>query len=523
MAANELQEHLKTQKTWEHNFGLKQNTNEGIGKMFGVLLVRNKNNEIGYLSAFSGKLAGVNHLPDFVPPIYDMLQQNGFYKKGEDDLNQLNAEIKELTRNPEIKTLQNLLKQEKELAKTSIQDYRQQIIENRKERKYKRLQGERGLDQDAFTKLKDELAKQSVKEKNELKKKTSYWDERILKVETELNDILSVIEKLKKLRKKTSNDLQQKLFDQYHFLNRRGEKKSLIQIFKNTPQGVPPAAAGECAAPKLLQYAFSQGLEPLAFAEFWWGCPPKSALRKHKHFYPACQGKCQPILEHMLQDMHLDDNPLLSNSSGGKTIKIVHEDDDLLIINKPPELLSVPGKTIDDSVYSRMKVSFPNAKGPLIVHRLDMSTSGLMIVAKTKDAHAYLQRQFIKRTIKKRYVAILDGLITEDSGVIELPLRLDIDDRPRQLVCDEHGKPAKTKWKVIERYDNQTKIHFYPVTGRTHQLRVHAAHSKGLNTSILGDDLYGKKSNRLHLHAEAIEFRHPNTKEIVKFVVAADF
>ena len=297
----------------------------------------------------------------------------------------------------------------------------------------------------------------------------------------------------------------------------------MCAIFKETPQLTPPAAAGECAAPKLLQYAFENELKPLAMAEFWWGKTPKSAIRKHRQFYPACQGKCQPILGHMLIGMKVDENPLLNNPAKGKKINIIYEDDELLVINKPTEFLSVPGKTIQDSVYERMKIQFPKATGPLIVHRLDMSTSGLMLIAKTKDTHKNLQRQFIKRSVKKRYVALLDGLVNEDHGFIDLPLRLDIDDRPRQLVCYEHGKSAHTKWKVIERKNNQTKIHFYPITGRTHQLRVHSAHSKGLNMPIVGDDLYGKRSNRLHLHAESVEFEHPISKKLMNFQVEAEF
>ena len=258
-------------------------------------------------------------------------------------------------------------------------------------------------------------------------------------------------------------------------------------------------------------------------AEFWWGESPKSAIRKHKHFYPACQGKCQAILGHMLQGIKIDENPLLNQSSDGKNIEVIYEDEELLIINKPADFLSVPGKTIQDSVYHRIKMLFPKATGPLIIHRLDMSTSGLMIIAKSKGTHKYIQKQFINRNVQKRYIALLDGLIKENNGIIDLPLRVDLEDRPRQLVCYQHGKPAKTKWEVIERYNGKTKVYFYPITGRTHQLRVHSAHIKGLNTAILGDDLYGKKSHRLHLHAEAIEFKHPKTKELVRFEIKAPF
>lgn len=258
-------------------------------------------------------------------------------------------------------------------------------------------------------------------------------------------------------------------------------------------------------------------------AEFWWGASPKSEIRKHQNFYPACQGKCQPILEHMLEGISMDDNPLLTNPAQGKSIDIIYQDEVMLVINKPAEFLSVPGKNIEDSVYLRIKQSFPKAMGPLIIHRLDMATSGLMVIALSKEAHKELQKQFIKRTVKKRYVALLAGLIKEDSGTIDLPLRVDLDDRPRQLVCYEHGRHARTEWQVIERKNNQTKVYFYPVTGRTHQLRVHSAHIKGLNTPIVGDDLYGNKNTRLHLHAETLELKHPMTKELMHFQINAQF
>lgn len=523
LAAKELQHYLETQQEWKHNFGITENEHEPIGKMFGVLLVQNKQEDIGYLAGFSGKLAGVNQLSFFVPPVYDMLQKNGFYKKEESILNTLNDEIEQLEQNPKISELKQLLKSENELSVIAISKFREEIIENRKKRKIKRKEAEIKLNRIAYQKTKEELAKESINEKNKLKKQSIYWKERIQKIELELKEITSKITRKKKDRKKRSNALQKKLFEQYYFLNSKGEKKSLSNIFKDTPQKTPPAAAGECSAPKLLQYAFEQKLKPLAMAEFWWGESPKSAVRKHGLFYPACQGKCQPILGHMLQGIKVDENPLMKNPATDKTIETIYEDDHLLLINKPAEFLSVPGKTIKDSIELRMQMRFPNATGPLLVHRLDMSTSGIMLITKTKRAHKYLQKQFINRNIKKRYVALLDGDLKDDKGEINLPLRLDIDDRPRQLVCEVHGKPARTKWEVIKREKNTTKVYFYPITGRTHQLRVHAAHKKGLNTPILGDDLYGIKSNRLHLHAESIEFEHPMSKERISIKCEAPF
>lgn len=328
---------------------------------------------------------------------------------------------------------------------------------------------------------------------------------------------------LKQQRKQASSALQQRLFEQYKFLNIKSEHKSLGSIFKDTVYQTPPAGSGECAAPKLLHYAFKWGMQPIALAEFWWGSSPKSEIRQHKNFYGACQGKCRPILAHMLDGMAVDDDPLLINTAQSKNIDVIYQDQHMAIINKPAELLSVPGKNIQDSVYERMKQMFPAATGPLIVHRLDMSTSGLMVIALTKEANKHLQAQFIARTINKRYVALLSGELAQDQGIINLPMRGDFNDRPRQLVCFEHGKPAETRWQVISRNNGCTKVYMEPKTGRTHQLRVHSAHPQGLNMAMVGDDLYGTRANRLHLHAQLLELNHPETNERMKFEVEAEF
>lgn len=523
LAVKELQEHLKTQQKWQHNFAITGNKKSAIGKMFGVLLVQNKQNEIGYLAAFSGKIAGTNHLPGFVPPVFDMLADNGFFMAGQLEINRISEQITTLEKNPQILELETFLKTEIASSLLIIKEHRERMIEGRKTRKAQRITAETELSTVDLQQLKEQLSKQSIKQKNQLRDLNLYWNNRIQKAEENLNQFTAKLVGLKKQRKDLSASLQQKLFDQYRFLNIKGISKSLCDIFKETPQKIPPAAAGECAAPKLLQYAFKREMKPLAMAEFWWGASPKSEVRQHLNFYGACQGKCQPILEHMLEGIKMDENPLLNNPAAGKTINIIYQDDIMLVINKPAEFLSVPGKNIEDSVYLRIKQSYPRATGSLIVHRLDMSTSGLMLIALSKEAHKNLQRQFIKRTVKKRYVALLNGLIKGDEGMIDLPLRVDLDDRPRQLVCYEHGRSAKTQWKVIERKNNQSKVYFYPITGRTHQLRVHSAHLKGLHTPIVGDDLYGNKANRLYLHAEYIEFNHPITKELMHFQLEAEF
>jgi tRNA pseudouridine32 synthase/23S rRNA pseudouridine746 synthase len=260
-------------------------------------------------------------------------------------------------------------------------------------------------------------------------------------------------------------------------------------------------------------------------AEFWWGASPKSEVKKHQQYYPACTGKCQPILKHMLVGMQMDENPFLYNYAQGKNLDIIYRDQDILVVNKPSEFLSVPGKEISDSVYLRIKQQFPDATGPIIVHRLDMSTSGLMVIALNPQANKYLQKQFIHREVHKQYVALVEGLPQQNEGEINLPLRGDLYDRPKQIVCNQYGKQAITQWQVLERHPekNQTKVLLTPQTGRTHQLRVHCAHAKGLNMPIVGDDLYGTLANRLHLQAQSLKIKHPVSKQVMTFKLEAEF
>lgn len=527
LAAEQLQQHLLSQTEWQHNFGVAEDAQDpaapAIGKMFGVLVVENPQGEIGFLSAFSGKIADRNLLPHFVPPVFDMLAEDGFFRNELDEVTQVSNRLKELQADPKIDEYERHLASETANSLAEIEAHRNLMIEGRKSRKERRAQGETNLNDDDFTALSIQLSRESVAEKNQLKALKSHWQEKIDLAQQQLLSVTDPIIELKQTRKQLSNALQNKLFDQYRFLKIDGEEKSLGAIFKQMPNHVPPAGAGECAAPKLLQFAFKHKMKPIAMAEFWWGSAPKSEIRQHKKFYAACMGKCHPILGHMLEGMEIDDNPLLNNPAEGKTVEIIYQDDDIAVVNKPAEFLSVPGKTIEDSVYLRMKQQFPDATGPLIVHRLDMSTSGLMVIVLSKRANKSLQKQFISRSVKKRYVALIDGELEQDEGVITLPMRGDLYDRPRQLVCFEHGKPAETKWQVVGRQSGKTKVHLYPKTGRTHQLRVHCAHHLGLNMPIVGDDLYGLKADRLHLHAETLELEHPITKEIMQFQAEADF
>ena len=524
LAAVKQVQNLLVKKDFDHDFGLNEGDNgEGIGKMFGVLIIKTKNDEIGYLSAFSGKLAGKNHHKSFVPPVFDILTEEGFYRKEEKLLNTLNIKVEKLEQNPDYLISKNNIIKETAYYEEVIATVKKEIKRNKEIRDSIRKEVKLNLTEYEYGLIHAKLALESANEQYELKKLVRKGKEEKTRMEMIIIGYQQEINALKEIRKEKSAALQQQLFEQYYFLNQAGEMKSLGTIFHATEDQKPPAGAGECAAPKLLQYAFLNNLKPIALTEFWWGKSPNSDIKKHGQFYPACRGKCEPILKHMLAGIDMDENPLLKNPSLGKELPIIYEDEYLAIVNKPSEFLSVPGKSITDSVYERVKMRYPNASGPLIVHRLDMSTSGLMLIAKTKEIHKHLQSQFLKRTIKKRYVALLEGIVKIPSGEINLPLRVDIDDRPRQLVCYEYGKPALTHFETFDHKNRRTKVYFYPITGRTHQLRVHAAHQLGLNTPIVGDDLYGTKGERLHLHAERIVFQHPVSKEVLTFQADAEF
>lgn len=522
IASKELQIYIDSQTEWNHNFGLnKVNEVQGIGKMFGVLVCQNTKGELGQLWAFSGKLAEGNQWTNFVPTVFDMLTEEGFYKQGEALLNSYNTKIKALKNNEEYVKLLNEKEIKEKQSKVEINAQKERIKVLKHKRDQLREKAMLELSHEELTEFNYKLSEQSKKENISLKKINKYWKNSIFETSNKITIFETKINALKKSRKKQSAHLQQQLFKEYTFLNIKRETKNLGEIFDNNP----PAGAGECCAPKLLHYAFKYQLKPIAMAEFWWGKSPNSEIRKHQFFYPSCRSKCEPILlKHMLTGMNVDENPLEIETIEEKSIKIIFEDQWISIIHKPYNLLSVPGKRIKDSVYTRVSELYPKADGPLIVHRLDRATSGLMIIAKDLDTYINLQRQFTARTVKKKYVALLDGILKHTSrGIIDLPLRVDLDNRPQQLICYEYGKEAITKYEVKEIKEGKTIINFYPITGRTHQLRVHSSHSLGLNIAIVGDDLYGKKSDRLYLHAEWMQFEHPQSKNTLEFELEANF
>lgn len=524
LAAKQVQDYLICQQDFDHNFGLDpEQTGLIIGKMFGVLVLKDQDGQLGFLAAVSGKLAGTNRHSYFVPPIFDMLDPDGFFLKEEEIINQINRDIEQLQNSTALKDLKTKLASTRAQEEQALADMRALHKKNKAERKAIRNTHKESLSIDEYKVIEEDLIKQSYRDQHHYDVQKELSAKNILQAEIELNEILNQIDLLKQERKLRSSNLQNELFDQYHFLNANQQRKSVLDIFKDSKNIIPPAGAGECAAPKLLQYAFEHNLKPISMAEFWWGSSPNQEVRKHLNFYPACRGKCEPILEHMLQGLSVEPNPMLENPADGKELEIIFEDDAIIVVNKPAEFLSVPGINVQDSVQSRIMAKYPNLDSPLIIHRLDMSTSGILVLAKTKEAHQFIQGQFINHTVKKRYTALLDGIIQQPEGLIDLPLRVDLDDRPRQVVCYEYGKPAQTKYKIVAIEGQNTRIHYFPLTGRTHQLRVHSAHAKGLNCAIIGDDLYGKRANRLHLHAGYIQFIHPHSKASVSFEVSDPF
>ena len=511
LAAEEVKSFLSRQTEWTEELQ--------AGKMFGVLLIRDEDGEIGYLAAYSGILAGRNDHPFFVPPVYDLLNPDGFFKKEEEQISRINLSIREMEEATEYKALQEQLDNLQQEAEKDLRLSKSLLKEAKQRREAQRQSGNLTEEEAAA------LIRESQFQKAEYKRKERNWKERLLPLQKQTAAYEQQIRQLKTERKERSSALQQRLFSQFRLLNRKGETRDLCDIFAHTAHKTPPAGAGECAGPKLLQQAYLHHWTPLAMAEFWYGNSPQTEIRHHGHYYPACQGKCAPILSHMLQGLEVDPNPQKKKKkeSAGLPLETVFEDEWLTVVCKPAGMLSVPGKEETVSVYDLMRQRYPSSQGPLLVHRLDMATSGLLLVAKTKQTHQALQALFKKRQIKKRYIALLQGCVAQDQGVIRLPIGPSHLDRPRQMVDETYGKPAITLYTVLNRTAAYTRVAFYPQTGRTHQLRIHAAHPAGLHCPIMGDELYGTKAERLYLHAEMLEFIHPVTGKLLHIERKADF
>lgn len=507
MAVEQVKQYISSRTDWADEMA--------SGKMLGVLVAQDAEGRLGFLAAFSGNLAGSVRHDFFVPPVYDLLDPQGEFKLGEAQITAINHEVERLEHSTELDTLRRREAVAHRQMADEIASFKAIMARHKVERDAQRATGNLTPEQE------ETLLNQSRYEKAELKRIRQRQEVRIEKISDEIAVFQCHIDELKAQRKSMSEALQERIFRLFVVGNARGERRDLVEVFK--PLGtLPPAGAGECCAPRQLNYAFNNGLKPVCMAEFWWGASPVGEVRHHGHFYPACRSKCKPILDFMLQGLDVDDNPL-ELPRQETVLETVYDDRWLTVLNKPSGMLTVPGKALEDSLLTRYQAAHPEAHGPIVVHRLDQETSGLVIFAKDKATHKALQQQFEQHTIDKRYIALLDGLVLQDEGVIDLPLRPDVDDRPRQRVDREHGKPAVTRYRVLERNDDRTRISLEPLTGRTHQLRVHSSHPQGLNCPIVGDRLYGRTARRLMLHAQSITFTHPATGETLSLACSPDF
>ena len=484
------------------------------GKMLGVLVVetceagREDGTKLGFLAAYSGLLAGRNDWPWFVPPIYDAQQPDGHFKQEERAISELNHAIAIAEDAEDLKTARQHLEAARQQAERDVEQMRKKTIAAKALRDMQRLQRNISPEERAA------LIRESQFMKAELHRMKKRSADHVSQCEAEVRRLEQHLQDMKEERRRRSDELQRWLFAQYHIMNAHGEKQNLLEIFDS----LPPAGSGDCCAPKLLQYAYEHGLKPLCLAEFWWGESPRGEVRHHLQFYPPCRSKCYPILNWMMAGEVSCPQSFSDKSGVGQDLAdalvVLYEDDWLVVVCKPAGMLSVPGK-IDRPLVEEML-----GDNVFIVHRLDMETSGLMVIARTKEAHATLQRQFLERTVSKQYVAVVEGAVT-GCGTIRLPLRPDLDDRPRQLVDPVNGRDAVSRYEVLSQIDTpdgiRTRLLLTPETGRTHQLRVHCAHRDGLNAPIVGDELYGHKAQRLLLHAAHLAFTHPITGERLSF------
>ena len=490
------------------------------GKMFGVLVVRDKEGNVGYLAAFSGLFMGSNNVDGFVPPVFDLQNPDGYFKREEAEISAINAKIKGLEVSAEYIAAKSALEAVKCVADEALDGMRAEFAANKAGRAQMRAGGTLTADDEAA------LIKASQFEKAELKRAQRAWQAKIVEKEY----LLKIFTDQKALyvaeRRSRSAALQQWLFRQFVMQNGRGEKRTLLDIFKEHRGCIPPAGAGECAGPKLMQYAYANSLHPLALAEFWVGESPVGEVRRDGCFYGACKSKCEPILTYMLQGLDVEENAL---EHGGdiKALEVVYEDEWLVAVNKPSGVLSVPGIVGGTSVQQWLREEYLRCNELFVVHRLDMATSGVLVAAKSMEVYKAMQALFASRDVKKEYIALLDGVPAVASGTINLPLAADYEDRPRQKVDLAGGKEAVTHYSVLRvvEYDGRqcALVCFEPVTGRTHQLRVHAAYKEGLNLPIVGDTLYGRWASRLMLHAATLHFVHPVSGKDMKLECKCGF
>ncbi len=484
------------------------------GKMMGVMVVQDRSGNVGFLAGFSGCIAGRVEVAGFVPPIFGRAVLSDDFLRMERAISDMSQEIKCKEQSEEYQSIQKC-----------HSDLLQRISLERENlsKEYKAAKTKRNAERKAATRSASDLALESQRQKGEMRRREHNFKLEINVSQQQIDRFRDEIETQRKRRSVLSYELQREMFASYQVVNGRLERRSLLSIFDELNGHLPPSGAGECAAPKMLHYALTHDLTPLSMGEFWYGNPPRGEVRHHGAFYGACKSRCEPILTYMLDGVNVEPLTPPNRAELRDSLKIIFEDEHLVLFDKPSGMLSVPGRSASESVSSIARELYPDATDSMIVHRLDQDTSGLLLVAKSIEAHKGLSRQFAERTLRKRYIAIVDGIISHDKGTIDLPLRPNIEDRPRQIIDYKHGKSALTTYEVLERNGQTTRLSLSPHTGRTHQLRLHCAHKDGLNAPILGDRLYGCTAERLLLHAESITFRHPISGEEMSFSSAPQF
>lgn len=482
---------------------------DGGGKMFGVLVVREAQGRVGFLKALSGQFERAWFVEGFVAPVFDVALRDAIEPEAEVVVKRLTAQS-EAARNSE--PFAAVRRELVELEARQASERAALKVVHAEKKQQRRLIRETSADAS--------LDNQSRTDDRERRTQEARFRDERSELATRLKPFERRLAALDRLRPLVSRAVMRRIWDSYVFTNFEGATTTLRAMF---PDGDPPSGAGDCAAPKLLVEARRLGLTPVALAEFWWGAPPPAGARVEGMYFPSCREKCATVLPFILGG--LDVAPRVTwkpLAHADDALPVVHRDPNFLVLNKPAGMLSVPARdeAVTDSLLARVRTSHPQA---MTVHRLDLDTSGLLLVALDEDTYRALQLQFLDRTVQKKYVAVLDGELSDDDGTVELPLRVDLDQRPRQIVDREHGKSAITKWRVIAREPGRTRVAFFPITGRTHQLRVHAAHREGLHAPIVGDRLYGQPSERLLLHAEVLTFRHPVTGLEITVTAPAPF
>ncbi len=497
------------------------------GKMLGVLVCKDSQGHAGFIAAFSGTLGGKVAHEWFVPPIFDYCADGGTFKIEENKISNINAKISKIENDSLLKSDERLMREMQIRATEEIAAAKAAYSKNKEERRKQR---------GSAPERKEELDRQSQFEKAEIRRLAIRWRQELAAIESRIDERKDTINKLKEERTRRSNILQRWLFSKMKPHNANGQCSSVWDIFHAFTHTTPPSGTGDCCAPRMLNYAFANGLKPISMAEFWVGASPKGEIRIDGQFYPSCQPKCAPLLKWMLAESKYapcksneDFAPKHSSSDicdpRENDLIIVYEDEWLIAANKPAGLLTVSENDGADTLTKRVLASHPNISGSGYVHRLDQPTSGIVLIAKDKETHKRMQSLFERREVSKRYVAILESRPKSKQGVIDLPLLPNVDDRPRQKIDFLRGKKAVTRYEIVETEDDtqRTRIHFYPETGRTHQLRVHAASPLGLGCPIVGDNLYGHFGPRLMLHADKVEFIHPYIGEKIVITCPPDF